>query len=161
VFQAAVPADVEHGVAAFGEDAADEQAAMAVSGVFLAAEQGYAEALHPGLKAGDCCLEAGVVAEAAVKDAAGGVVIGGISGATAQLRAEKEVANPGLFQGALDEFLVELRNVLGVGRAARIHHHLNAVLADKGKPGFDGVVGVAEGEKIAHARALGKEDSTL
>ena len=50
-FQAAVAANVEHGVAALGEHAADEQAAMAVGGVFLAANQRHAEALHAGSQA--------------------------------------------------------------------------------------------------------------
>jgi len=57
-------------MAALAEDAADEQAAMAVGGIFLAAEQGHMEALHARFKAGDGGFEAGVLAEAAVEHAA-------------------------------------------------------------------------------------------
>jgi len=113
-FQAAVAANVEHGVAALSEDAADEQAAMAVCGVFLAAEQGDAEALNAGLKTYDGRLEAGIVAKPAIKDAAFGVVISRIGWAATQLRAEVEIADSRVLQGTLYEFLVELRNVLRV-----------------------------------------------
>jgi hypothetical protein len=65
-FQAAVAANVLHGVAALDEYATDEQAAMAVGGVFLAANQRDAEALHAALKPRDGRLEAGVVAQPAV-----------------------------------------------------------------------------------------------
>jgi hypothetical protein len=159
-FQTAVAANVEHGVAALGENAADEQAAMAVGWVFLAAKQGYTEAFHAGLKAADGRLEAGVVAEPAVKNTAFGIVISGIGGAATQLLAKEEVTDSRLLQRALHEFLVELRDVLRVGRAARIDHHLNPVLADEGEPCFEVVVGVTEGEETAHAQALAEEDST-
>ena len=142
-------------MAAFGEHAADEQAAVAVGGVFLSAEQGYAEALHAGLEPGDCCLEAGVVAEAAVEHAARGVVVGRIGGTAAQLLAKKKVVNLRLLQRLLHEFPVELRNIFRVGRTARIDHNLDLVLANKGKPCFEVVVRVAESEETAHARALG------
>jgi hypothetical protein len=47
-----------------------------------------------------------------------------------------------------------------VGRTARIHHHLNAVLVDEGQPFFDGVVGMTESKETAHAQALAEENST-
>jgi hypothetical protein len=159
-FQAAVAANVLHGVAALGEHAADEQAAMAVGGVFLAADQGHAEALHASLKPRNGCLKEGVVAEPAVKDAAFGVVVGRIRWASTQLSAEKEVTYSRFLQRALHKFLVELRDVLRVGRAARIDYDFNAVLAKKGKPDWEVVVGVADGEETAHAQALAEEDST-
>jgi hypothetical protein len=111
-FQATVATDVLHGVAVFGEDAADEQAAMAVSGVFLAADQSDAKALHAGFEARDGGLEAGIVAEAAVEHSAFGVVIGGIGGTAAQLLAEEKIADVRLFKGALHQLPVKLRNVL-------------------------------------------------
>jgi len=149
-----------HGVATLSEDAANEQAAMAVGGVLLSADQGHAEALHAGLKARDGCLKEGVVAEPAVKDAAFGIVVGRIRWASAQLHAEKKIADPRFLQGTLHELLVELRNVLRIGRAARIDYHLYAMLAQKGKPDREVVVGVADGEETAHAQALEKENST-
>jgi hypothetical protein len=150
----AVAPDVEHGVAALNEHAADKQAAVTMGGVFLAAKQGHAKALHAGFKAGDGCPEASVVAEAAIEDAARGVVIGRIGGTATEFSAEKEVANSRFLQGPLDGFLVKLRNVLGVRVAARIHNHLDLVLSNKRKPGFEVVVGVAESEETAHLRAL-------
>jgi hypothetical protein len=95
-FHAPVAADVEHGVAALGEDAADEQAAMAVGRVFLAAKQRHAKALHSGFKAGDGCMESGVVAQPTVKDAAFGVIVIRIRRASTQFGAEKEIADSGL-----------------------------------------------------------------
>jgi len=159
-FQAAVAANVNHGVAALGEYAANEQAAMAVGGVFLAANQGHAEALHASLKSRNGCLKKSVVAEPAVKDAAFGVVVGGIGRTSAQLRAEKEIADSSFLQKTLHEFLVKLRNILRVWRAARIDYHINAVPAEEGKPHINGVVGVAECKEIAHAQALKEENST-
>jgi hypothetical protein len=159
-FQAAVAANVLHGVAALSEDAANEQAAMAVGGVFFAADQGHAEAFHAALKPRNGCLKEGVVAEPAVKDAAFGVVVGRIRWASTQLRAEKEIANPRFLQGALHELLVKLRDVLRVGRAARIDYYFNVMLAQKSKPDREVVVGVADGEEAAHAQALAEEDST-
>jgi hypothetical protein len=61
-FQPAVAANVKHGVAVLAKDATDEQAAMTVCRVFLAANQGDAEALHAGFKASNGCLEMGIVA---------------------------------------------------------------------------------------------------
>jgi len=159
-FQAAIAANVSHDVAALGEHAANEQAAMAVGGVFLAADQGHAEARHAGLKPRNGCLKESVVAEPAVKYAAFGVVVGRIRWASTQLRAEKEIADSRFIQGALHKFLVELRDVLRVGRAARIDYHFNAVLAQKGKPCREVMIGVADGEETAHAQALAEENST-
>jgi hypothetical protein len=79
-FQATVAANVEHGVAALSENAADEQSSMAVGWVFLAAKQGDAEALDAGFKTHDGRLEAGIIAKPAIKDAAFGVVVGGFAG---------------------------------------------------------------------------------
>jgi hypothetical protein len=159
-FQAAVAANVLHGVAALGEHASDEQAAMAVGGVFLAANQGHAEALHAGFKARDGRLKEGVVAEPAVKDSAFGVVVGGIGRASTQFRAKEKVTDSRFLQGTLHELLVELRNVLRVGRTARIDYHINAVPAEEGKPSREIMVGVAECKETAHAQALAEEDST-
>jgi hypothetical protein len=150
-FQAAIAANVKHGVAVLAKDAADEQAAMAVCRVFLAANQCNAEALHAGFKASNGRLEVCIVVEPAIEDAAFGVVVGGIGRPAAQLRAEKEIADSRLFQGTLHEFLVELRDILRVGGAARIDHHFNALLEEKGQPSLDGVVGVTDGEETAHA----------
>jgi hypothetical protein len=111
-FDAAVAANVEHGMAALCEHAADEQAAVAMSGILLAANQGHAEALHAGLQTGDGCLKMGVLAKPAIEDAAFGVVVGRVGWATAQLRAKKEIAYPRFLQRTLHEFPVELRNVL-------------------------------------------------
>jgi hypothetical protein len=150
-FQAAIAANVKHGVAVLAKDAADEQAAMAVCRVFLATNQGDAEALHAGFEASNSSPEADVVAQAAIENAALGVIVGGIGRPATQLRAEKEIADSRLFQGTLHEFLVELRDILRVGGAARIDHHFNAVLEEKGQPSLDGVVGVTDGEETAHA----------
>jgi hypothetical protein len=65
-----------------------------------------------------------------------------------------------LFQRAPHEFLVELRDVLRVRRAARIDDHLDFVLAEESKPRIEIVIGVADGEEAAHAEALAEEDST-
>jgi hypothetical protein len=73
--QTAVTSNVEHCVTVFYEDAADEQAAMAVGRVFFSANQDHTEGSNTGLKAGDGCLEMFVVAESAIEDSAFGVVV--------------------------------------------------------------------------------------
>jgi hypothetical protein len=160
-FQAAIAANVKHGVAVFAKYAADEQAAMTVGRIFLATNQGDAESLHAGFKASNGCPEMRIFVQPAIKDVAFGVVVGGIGGASAQFGAEKEIADSRFFQGTLHEFPVELRDIFRVGRATRIDHHFNAMLAEQGKPGLNGVVGVADSIDTAHARTLAKEDSTL
>jgi hypothetical protein len=129
-FQSAVAANMNHDVAALREHAADEQAAMAVSRVLLAANQGHAESLHAGFKPCDPRLEAGVVAQTAIKNAAFGVVVGRIGRPSAEFRPEKEIPDSGFLQRSLHQFLIELRDVLRVGRTARIDHYLNLVLAE-------------------------------
>jgi len=110
-FQTAVATNVEHGVAALGEHAADEQAAVTVGGIFLAAEQGHAEALHAGFKPLDRCQKTSVAAQPAVENAAFGVVISRIVRPSAQFFAKIKVADSCLLQGTLYEFLVELRDI--------------------------------------------------
>jgi hypothetical protein len=105
---------VEHVVASLGKDSTDKQTPVAMSWIFLAAEQSYAEAFNACLKTCDSRLEAGVLAEAAVDNAAGGVVIGGVRRASAQLRAEEEVAESCLLNRPLNELSVKLRNVFGI-----------------------------------------------
>jgi len=150
-FQAAVAANVKHGVAALAKHAADEQTAMAVGRIFLATNQRDAEALHAGFKANNRRPEVGIVAQPAIENVACGVIVGGIGGPSAQFSAEKEIADSRFFQGTLHEFLVELRDIFRVGGAARIDHHFNAVLAEQGKPDREFVVGVAYGEETTHA----------
>jgi hypothetical protein len=113
-FQATVAANVEHGVAALSENAADEQSSMAVGWVFLAAKQGDTEALDAGFKTHDGRLEAGIIAKPAIKDTAFGVVVGGIGRAATQLRAKVEITDSRFLQGTLHKFPVELRDVLRV-----------------------------------------------
>jgi hypothetical protein len=141
-------------VTALGEYATDEQAAVAVGRVFLAAKQRNAESFHTGFKTRDGRLEAVIVAETAVEYMAFGVIIGGILRASAQLRAKKKITEPGLFQRTLHKILVELRHVLGIGRAARIDHNLDVMPAQEFKPGLKVMVGVADGEETAHALAM-------
>ena len=149
-----------HGVAALNEYAANEQAAMAVGGIFLAANQGHAVALHAAFQPRDPRLEAGIVAQTAIEDAALGVVVAGIGRTATQFCAEEEIADSRLLQRALHQLLVELRDVLRVGRASRIDHHFDRVPAEQGKPRRKIVVGVADGEETAHAQALAEENST-
>jgi hypothetical protein len=150
-FQAAIAANVKHGVAVFAKYAADEQAAMTVGRIFLATNQGDAESLHAGFKASNGCPEVGIVAQPAIENVAFGIVVGGVGRPAAQFGAEEEIADSRFFQGTLHEFLVELRDIFRVGGAARIDHHFNAMLAEQGKPDRKFVVGVTYGEETAHA----------
>ena len=159
--KAPVAADVDHGVTALGKHAPHEQASMAVGGVFLSAQQSHAEALHAGLESRNPGLELAVIAEPPINDTARGVVVSRVRRTSAKLRTKEEIADSSLFEGPLNEFLVELQNILRVGRTAYIHHHFYSVLADQGEPRLNIVVGVAESEETAHAPALAKENSIL
>jgi hypothetical protein len=147
-------------VAVLGEDAANEQAAVAVGGVFLATNQGHMESGHTGLKAVNGGLETGVFSKTAIEDTPRGVIIGGIGGSATQVRAEKKISNACFLQGALHEFFVELRDVFRVRGTASVHYHLNTVLADQRKPSFGGMVGVADCVKAAHPQGLLQKNST-
>jgi len=70
-------------VAVLSEDAADEQAAVAVGWVFFSAKECDAKALDAGLKAVNSDQEASVFAETAVEDMSRCVVIGWIGGSAA------------------------------------------------------------------------------
>jgi hypothetical protein len=157
----AIAANVNHDVAALSEDAAHEQTAMTVSGIFLATEQCNAEALDASLKARDGFQEMGVVAEPTVNDSAGSIVIRGIRRAATQFRAKEQVSNSGVLQRALNEVFVKLGDIFRIRGTAGVHHNLNVMLADKREPRINGVVGVAEGEKSTHPHVLCKENSTL
>jgi hypothetical protein len=65
-------------MAMLGEDAANQEAAVAVSGVFFSANQRNAEALDAGFKPGQGRLERGIRAKPAVEDMARVVVIAGV-----------------------------------------------------------------------------------
>jgi hypothetical protein len=153
-FETPIAANVKHGVAALGEYATDEQAAVAVGGVFLSAEKSDAESFHAGFKPCNRSLEAVIVAEAAVENMALGVVIGRVLRAAAQLRTKKKISKPGLLQRTLNKIPVKLRYVFGVGRTARIDHNLDGMPTQEFKPRLNGMVGVADGEETAHAPAL-------
>jgi hypothetical protein len=70
-----VGADVEQFVVALDEDAANEQAAMAVGGVFFAAHQGHAKLRHAALQALNAVLKSRIAGALAVENPALGVVI--------------------------------------------------------------------------------------
>jgi hypothetical protein len=97
-FQAAIAANVKHGVASLGQYAANQQAAMAVGRIFLAANQRHAESLHACFKTRDPRLKVGVVSDSAIKHVAFGVVVSGIGWPSAQLSAQKKVAYPRTLQ---------------------------------------------------------------
>jgi hypothetical protein len=71
---------VNHIVAALGKNAANQQTAVAVGRVFLAANQCHTESGHTRLKTGDGSLETGVISKTAIEHASRGVVIRGIGG---------------------------------------------------------------------------------
>jgi len=152
---------VEHRVTALCENATNEQAAMAVSRVFLPANQSHSKALQAGLKPRNGRLEAGIVAQAAVKDVAFGVVVGWIGRTSTQFRAEEEITNSRFLKRTLHHFLVELWRELRVGRTARIDYNLNPVLPYEGEPRRILMVRMAECEETAHANALAEEHSTV
>jgi len=123
-----VAANMNHDVAALREHAADEQAAMAVSRVLLAANQGHAESLH-AVSSRAIPPGSGVVAQTAIKNAAFGVVVGRIGRPSAEFRPRKRYRTP---DSSSDRCISSYRtaDVLRVGRTARIDHYLNLVLAE-------------------------------
>lgn len=149
--QAAIAANVQHGVAALGEHAANQQTAMAMGRVLFAAKQGDAIALDAGLKAGERFLEAGLLAEMAIKDVPMGIVAIRIRRSTAEFRAQVEIAEARLFQRTLKNFPVKLGRKFRIGRGAKVDYDFNLMLAKKSKPDVKVMLGVAESEKAAHA----------
>jgi hypothetical protein len=91
VIDLAVGANMEQSVAAFGEDAADEQAAMAMGWVFFAAHEGDSKLRHSTLQALDGSQKGGICGSFAIENATGGVIEGVAFGTAAQFLAKKEI----------------------------------------------------------------------
>jgi hypothetical protein len=150
--QAAIAANVQHGMASLGEYTPNQQAAMAMGRVLFAAKQGDAIALDAGLKAGERFLEARFLAEMAIENVTSGVVALRVCRSAAEFRTQVEITEARLFQRALKMFPVILRRKFRIGRGAKIDHDLNLMLAQKVKPDIKVMLGVAESEKATHAR---------
>jgi len=65
-------------MSALGEDATDQQAAVAVGRVFFAAHQRNREFLNTGLKANNRCLKTCVVTQLAIEHVTCCVIISGV-----------------------------------------------------------------------------------
>jgi hypothetical protein len=110
-FEPAVAANVNHGVAALGQYPPNEQPAMAVGRILLAAHKRDAKALHSGLKASDGCLKAFIVAKPPIDYVTCGIVVGWVGRPSAQFRAQKKIADSHLLQRALQKFAIEMWNI--------------------------------------------------
>jgi hypothetical protein len=85
--EAAVAADVVYVDAALDEDAGDEEAAVAMGGIFFCAEKGDAKFLHAGFEAGEAVEEEFGFGDAVVEYVAFGVVVSVAFGAAAEFAA--------------------------------------------------------------------------
>ena len=136
------------------QHAPNKQTAMTVRGIFLTAEERNAEPLHALLKPDDRRSKCGIFAKQAVDHSPSGIVVGSIRRPPAQLRPEKKIADAGRFKRFLHRLSIKLRDKLGIRRAPRVDDNFDAMLAHKRKPNLDAVVGMTDGQKIAHALVL-------
>jgi len=148
--QTSIGADVKHFVAPLCEDAAHQQAAMAVRRVFLAAHQRYAELRHAAFQALHAALKECVAGAFSIKDAALVVIIVIAAGSAAQFFAQEKVLHAGSGQLALERSLVELRRIFRIGRRTRVDHDLNSVACQQKRKSLEGMRGMADGVDGAH-----------
>jgi len=113
------------------QDAAHQQAAMAMSRIFLAAQQSYAKRDDPALQSFYTFHECRIGLHAAVEHVPVFVVIRRISRAATQFAAKKNVFDPALSKFSLHDFTVELRGKAGIGRGPSVHNHIDLMACQK------------------------------
>ena len=143
--EAAVAADMVDVDAAVDEDASDEEAAVAMGGIFFGAEQGDAEFLHAGFEASEALEEEFGFGDAVVEYVAFGVVEFGAFGASAEFAAQVEVLEAVGGEGLFQWGLIEVGGVVGVGLGARVYDDFDLVGFEELEEVVGGVVGVADG----------------
>jgi hypothetical protein len=106
--EVAVGPNMQELMASLDQHAADEQAAMAMSGVFFAAQKRDTKLSHPAFQSLNAGQENGSGGSFAVQDATALVVEGVAFWAAAKLFAEKEVFDGGACETFLQGLPVEL-----------------------------------------------------
>jgi hypothetical protein len=110
-FESPISADVQKLVPVLDHYTADQESPMAVRGILFSTHQSDAELLDSALQPIDSRAEQRVCGDAAVKDAARLVVVGGILWAAAEFVSEKQIFDSGFAEGALHNLAVELRGI--------------------------------------------------
>jgi len=152
--EAAVRADMQQFVAALDQNAANQQAAMAVRRVFLAAHQGHSELRHTAFQPFNAALEERIARALTVEDATARVVVIVSAWASAEFFAEEEVFDAASREIPSQSSLIELRRKLRVRRRPRIDDDLNAVAGQQSGKRLEAMRGMADGVDGAHRRLL-------
>jgi len=126
--QLPIAADVQQIGSALNKDAADEQTAMAVGGVFLAAHNCDAEAVGSAFEATDAIEKIGTFGNLGVARVTVEVVEGFVFGTPSNCIAEVEVLHCSGGHEVSQRLAVEVRGVTGVGSGAHIDEDLDAML---------------------------------
>ena len=129
--RAAVTADVDDAHAVVLEHAADQQAAVAVGGILLAAEDRGAGAGQPFAQPLDSLQEAGRLGHGGVQDPALVVVEARVRGASAQLVAEVQILNLPLQKRGMNRLAIELRGVARIGTRSNVDQQIDAMLCQQ------------------------------
>ncbi len=130
----------------FGEDPANQQAAVAVRRVLLAAEHRDPVAPHPGDQSIEPAQEPWRAGDQVVADVALLVVEHVLGRPPAELGAQEHVANPGCRQRSFEWRPVELRRVPGAGNRSNVCDHIDRVLSQQTDQAVDVVIGMADAE---------------
>lgn len=126
-------ADVVDGDGEAAEGAGDEEAAVAVVGVLLGAEEADAGVGCSGEEVLDAALVEGLGFDEVVVELAVSVVALAGLGAAAEGVAEEEVANRGGGDGALEGLAGEVRGEAAYRLAADVDERFDFVLLEKGE----------------------------
>lgn len=143
---APVAADVCEGDPLLGQRTANEQAAVAGSGVLLAAQDRDPVLAHALLKAIEGLDEDGRLRYARIDHAATGVVERGALGLSAQLLPQKDVLESRAHDGCHEPVLIELRGVRAIGARPYVGHGLDAVHLKQAEQDLGGMVRMADGK---------------
>jgi hypothetical protein len=99
--EATVTADVVHGNTVSEENAGDEQAAMAVRGIFFGAEERHAKFADAGFETRQTLLEEIGIGDAIVEDVAFGIVVFVAIRAATEFAAKIKILETGFDQSFL------------------------------------------------------------
>ncbi len=149
----AVATDVHNAHAMPLRHPADQQPAVAVGRILLAAEDRHAGL--PGLveQLLDRLAEVGGFGHSAVEHVPGGVVAGRIVDAPSQPIAEKAIFDIPITQRRPDRFSIELRGVTRIGTRADVGQHLDPMLRQQVEKHLERVIGVPD--RPEHACRVG------
>ena len=142
--RAAVAAKVDDPHAAVLQHAADQQAAVAVGRILLAAKDRRAGARQPLQQPLDSLPEAGRFGQGAVQHAALLVIEARILGASAQQVAEVQILDFPLLERRMDRLAIELRGIARIGTRSHVDQQLDLMACEEIEKRLQRMIGMSD-----------------